>query len=224
MSASGSSSGTQQVGYAGSKLYYTPTSCSASTFIVAHTLGLSGLQVEQVDLGTHQTKTGGKDFYTINPKGNVPTLVLPNGQILNETAAVLQFLADQKPEANLAGAFGSYDRYAVINALNHIASEVHPRLGAMFGANEQNKEILLNRAQQKLAYLEKEIKGTYYVLNRFTVADAYLHILLGWVQYFGKWGLTLDNYPNVKKYHAGIGALPNVQEALKVAHSNPSQL
>jgi glutathione S-transferase len=74
-------------------LYYTPTSCGAASFIVAHALGL-GLACETVDLGKHTTASGA-DFYAINPKGNVPALVLDDGTLLNEGAAVLQWLGDQ---------------------------------------------------------------------------------------------------------------------------------
>jgi len=224
MSSSSSSHSHSQVGYTGAKLYYTPTSCGAASFITAHTLGLKGLHVEQVDLASHKTKTINADFYAINPKGNVPTLVLASGTVLNEGAAVLQFLADQKPEANLAGPFGSEDRYLVQNALNHLSSEVHTGIGAMFIATDANKDFLLGRANKKLAYLEKEIKGQYYVNGRFTVADAYLFILLSWVPYFAKHGLSLDTYPNVKKYYEGIGALKNVIEAKKAMEANPTAL
>jgi glutaredoxin len=75
------------------KLYYTPTSCGAASFISAMYGGLQ-IECEQVDLKNHKTVTSGQDFYTINPKGNVPTLVLDDGIVLNENAAVLQWIAD----------------------------------------------------------------------------------------------------------------------------------
>jgi glutathione S-transferase len=75
------------------KLYYTPTSCGAASFIAAHIAGVQ-LDVEQVDLRTHTTSSGA-DFYKINVKGNVPALVLEDGTVLNEGAAVLQYIADQ---------------------------------------------------------------------------------------------------------------------------------
>ena len=76
------------------KLFYTPTSCGAASFITAFAGKLPGIQTEQVDLSTHKTASGA-DFYEINPKGNVPALVLDNGTLLNENVAVLQYLADQ---------------------------------------------------------------------------------------------------------------------------------
>jgi glutathione S-transferase len=75
------------------KLYYTPTSCGAASFIAAVAAGVH-IPAEQVDIKTHTTASGA-DFYAINPKGNVPALVLDDGTVLNEGAAVLQWIADQ---------------------------------------------------------------------------------------------------------------------------------
>jgi len=49
------------------KLFYTPTSCGAASFIVAHSLGLA-CDCETVNLHEHCTASGA-DFYSINPKG-----------------------------------------------------------------------------------------------------------------------------------------------------------
>ena len=75
------------------KLYYTPTSCGAASFIAAVAAGIP-IDAEGVDIGTHKTASG-EDYYKINPKGNVPALVLDDGTVLNEGAAVLQWIADQ---------------------------------------------------------------------------------------------------------------------------------
>ena len=76
------------------KLYYSPASCGAASFISAVAAGIH-FEVEQVDLhGGHKTASGG-DFFAINPKGNVPCLILDDGTILNENASVLQWIADQ---------------------------------------------------------------------------------------------------------------------------------
>lgn len=76
------------------KLYYTSTSCGAANFIAAYVGGVL-LETEQVDISTHVTKTTGADFYAINPKGNVPAIVLDDGTVLNENSATLQYIADQ---------------------------------------------------------------------------------------------------------------------------------
>lgn len=78
------------------KLYYTPTSCGAASFIAAHAANVN-VECEQVDLGSHQTASG-SDFFSVNPKGNVPALAFHDGTVLNEGAAVLQWIADQVPQ------------------------------------------------------------------------------------------------------------------------------
>ena len=75
------------------KLYYTTTSCGAASFIAAVAAGVH-IDTEQADIRAHKTASGA-DFYAINPKGNVPALVLDDNTLLNEGAAVLQWIADQ---------------------------------------------------------------------------------------------------------------------------------
>jgi len=106
------------------KLYYTATSCGAASFIAAFAAGVS-LEAEQVVFGApHRTSRGQVDFTTINPLGNVPTLVFEDGDVLNEGAATLQYIADLNP-GKVAPVFGSVDRYKVINALNYVGTELH---------------------------------------------------------------------------------------------------
>ncbi len=85
------------------KLYYFAHSCGVACFIAFHAAGVT-FQTEQVEIGfitnTDGTQTkahvlaGGGDFYAVNPKGNVPCLVLDDGTILNENAAILDFVID----------------------------------------------------------------------------------------------------------------------------------
>lgn len=77
-------------------MYYTPTSCGSASFIAALAAGVN-IECEQVDLSSHQTASG-SEFFSINPKGNVPALVYNDGTVLNEGAAVIQWIADQVNE------------------------------------------------------------------------------------------------------------------------------
>lgn len=83
-----------------------------------------------VDLRAHKTSSG-QDFYQINPKGNVPALVTSKG-LLSEGPAVMQFIADQAPESKLAPAFGSFERYQLIDTFNYIGNEVHKAYSPLF--------------------------------------------------------------------------------------------
>jgi len=205
------------------KLYYTATSCGASSFIAASIAGVK-LETEQVDLQSHKTKVGGADFYGINPKGNVPTLVTDDGTVLNENVASLLFIADQAP-GTVAPAAGKKERYELLNALSYIASEVHPAVGIFFAPTESQDILgfLKDRYNKKLTYLEKTLVGDkkFLVDNKLSVADIYLYVVLSWVNYLGG-KIDLNAYPKVKAYYDHIASLDGVKAAHARMASNPT--
>jgi len=207
---------------AGAKLYYTPTSCSFGPFTIANYLGVN-LNVEQVDLKTHKTHNG-VDFYTVNPKGNVPALILSDGTILRENQTVLQVFADQKADnKGVLGAHGSLERYKILDAVNLVATEIHTGIGGMFGLNDGNKEHLTSRAHMKLKMLDSLLAGKQFLaLDRFTIADAYAFPVIGWLHYFP----TFDSskYTNVHKYHEALKNHPAIKDAQAAAAKNPTSL
>src|SRR5579885_2835248 len=114
------------------KLYFTPGACSLSPHIVLREAGLAA-DLEQVDLKTKKTKSGA-DFTAVNPKGQVPTLVLDSGETLTEGPAIVQYLADQKSQSGLAPRAGTFDRYRLQEWLNFITAEIHKPFGALFAS------------------------------------------------------------------------------------------
>lgn len=205
------------------KLYYTPTSCGAASFIAAQFAHVN-LEVEQVALATHTT-TSGIDFYTINPKGNVPALVLDDGTVLNENAAVLQYIADLGPEGKVAPVYGSTERYQVQNTLNYIASEIHGAMGPLFYPVSENvKDWTRTNLLRKFHFLEENIIGnrTFVVGNSFTIADSYLYIVLSWLPYVNI--DLLPTYPKMKAYYDRIAAMEEVQAAHARIAQNPSSI
>lgn len=169
------------------KLYYTPTSCGAANFLAASIGGLD-FDSETVDLGSHKTKSGA-DFYAINPKGNVPTIVFQDGSLLNENVATLTYLAD-RGNANLAPKEGSKERYAYLNDLGFVASELHPAYGALFNPKltPEGREAaignVLRRVDKLIAMLDggkkKFLNG-----SSLSAADLYAYIVLSWSGYVG---------------------------------------
>jgi len=200
------------------KLYYTSTSCGAASFIAAFTAGVN-IQTEQVDIKTHKLANG-TDFHTINPKGNVPALVLEDGTVLNEGAAVLQWIADQQP-GRVAPPNGTTGRYLVQNALNYVASEVHTSIGGLFNPtlHDEVKAAYRARAALKIKYLEEHFIGdkAFVVGDSFTIADSYLYIVLTWTKYLG-----VDLTPKVAAYVTRIAALDNVVKAHARIATNPA--
>ena len=195
------------------KLYYTPGACSLSPHIVAREAGIA-IDLEKVDLKAKKTSNG-SDYYEVNAKGYIPMLEIDGGQRLTEGPAIVQYLADQKPESGLAPRAGTMERYRLQEWLNFITSELHKGFGALFNPKIAGdwKQATLDRLGLRLDYLEKQLEGKSYLMGEtFTVADAYLFTILNWASMTG---VDLGRWPAAKAYHARVGTRPKVQEALK---------
>jgi glutathione S-transferase len=195
------------------RLYLAPFACSLSPHIVLRELGMS-FEPVKVDLGTKKTADG-KDYNTINSKGYVPALQLDDGSVLTEGVAIVQYLADKKPEAKLAPANGSIERYRMQEWLNFIATEMHKGFGGLFNRNapEETKKATRDRLAMRLSWLEGQLKGKKFLLGeQYTVADAYLFTVLNWANTLA---VDLSTYPEVQAYVGRVAARPAVQEALK---------
>src|ERR1035441_7247958 len=112
------------------KLYYAKGACSLSPHIVLIEAGLP-YTLEKVDMGSKKTDQG-VDYLTVNNKGAVPALQLDDGKVLTEGPAVVQYLADLKPESGLAPRAGTFERYQLMEILNYITSELHKGFGPLF--------------------------------------------------------------------------------------------
>ncbi len=194
------------------KLYFSPGACSLSPHIVLRELGLP-FETVQVDLKTKRTSDG-SDFWKINPKGYVPTLQLDDGSILTEGPAIVQYLADRKPDAGLAPANGSFARYRLQEWLNFISTELHKQFSPLF--NPATPEPVKQAQQERLAERFREIVAAmggapWLMGDAFTVADAYLYTVLTWAAYVG---VDLAPFPTLQAYMQRVEARPAVQAAL----------
>ncbi len=195
------------------KLYYYPGACSLSPHIALREAGLK-FDLEQVDFETGRTKKG-EDFAKVNPKGYVPALMLDDGQVLTETATIVQYIADKAPGAKLAPQAGTMERYRLQEWLNYIATELHKSFGPLFASDtpKDYQEIVKKNLAKRFDYLEKHLAGRQHLTDSgFTIADGYCFTVLGWA---GQVGISLDKWPNIKAYHARIAARPAVAAALK---------
>lgn len=195
------------------KLYYTPTSCGASSFISAFMRKIS-IDCEAVDLMTHTTESG-IDFYTINKKGNVPTLVLDDGTVLNENITCLEYIANMPGDVELAPKPRTSERYQLQQILSFLATELHSSIGLFFNPASKDDEIrkfIKTVFNKKMDYLQKHvIRDNKFVFgNSFTIADAYLHIILSWTGYVG---IDLSQYPVAHLYYKEICELPDIKAA-----------
>jgi len=207
------------------KLYYTPTSCGASSFICAFIAKLN-FDCEVVDLATHKTESG-VDFYSINPKGNVPTIVLDDGTVLNENITCLDYIANQSEikDIYLAPMKCTNKRYEVSQMMSFLATELHASIGLFFNPKSADKDIrnfIQSVFDRKMKYLQNNIlkeNKTYAFEDSFTIVDAYLHIILSWTGYVD---IDLSKYPIAEKYYKNICQLPYVKEAKKRMAMIPS--
>ncbi|HZQ74140.1 MAG TPA: glutathione transferase GstA [Burkholderiales bacterium] len=195
------------------KLYYAPGACSLSPHIVSRELGIN---VELKKTSTKdKTIEGGGDFWKVNGKGYVPALELDNGQVLTEGPAIVQYLADQKPDAGLAPKAGSIERYRVQEWLNFITSEIHKAFSPLFRPTtpDEYKKIAKDNLANRFKWLDQQLAGKDYLMGKqFTVADAYLFTVLRWTV---PMQIDLAQWPNLKAYFDRVNARPAVNQALK---------
>ncbi len=187
------------------KLFIKPGACSLSPHIVTRELGLP-IEVQKAD-------TKSDDFKKVNPKGYIPVLQLDDGQVLTEGVAIVQYLADQKPDAQLAPKAGTLERYRLIEWLNYVATELHKGFSPLFRKPPEDfKKVLLDGLSQKLAFLDQHFQKSAFLMGeKFTVADAYLFTILTWAP---SQGLDLSRWPALKAFFDKVSARPAVKAAL----------
>ena len=195
------------------KLYFAPGACSLSPHIVLEEAGLA-IETEQVNNQEKKTKSG-KDYWTVNPKGQVPALQLDSGEMLTEGPVIVQYLADQKPASGLVPPAGSIERYRVQEWLNFITSELHKSFGPIFRPTTPDayKTISKENLGKRFDWLDKQLAGKQHLMgDKFTVADAYLFTVLRWSP---RVEIDISKWSNLKAYVDRVAARPKVQAAMK---------
>ncbi|WP_207285442.1 glutathione transferase GstA [Pseudomonas sp. FW300-N2A2] len=196
------------------KLYYAPQACSLAPHIVLRELDLP-FELIRVDNRTKRTANGA-DFLAINPKGYVAALQLDNGDVVTEGPAILQYLADLRPEANLAPVNGTFERVRLQESLNFVSTEIHGGLGWLFNAQlpEEVKALIREKLFKRFAVLCQTLERQDYLLaGGFSVADAYLFTVLRWAPLFA---IDLNEWPALVRFQARVDLRPAVQAALAV--------
>jgi glutathione S-transferase len=194
-------------------LYYFAGACSLSPHIVALEAGVAVTMVK-INPKTKKTESGA-DYFAVNSKGAVPALELDDGRVLTEGPAIVQYLADLKPESGLAPRAGTFERYQLMEILNYLTSEVHKSFSPLFNpaSSAELKETFAATLAKKFDWLSSFLANKPFLLgNTFTAADAYLFTLLGWT---GHVKIDLDKWPILAEYKSRIGKRPKVIEAMK---------
>ena len=147
----------------------------------------------------------------------MPVLVLENGERLTETAAVLQYIADLRPELGLAPPPGDPDRYRLQEWLSFVGTEIHkaflfPTFWYKDDAAKARRARTHRQSNSSVAAAHLANRQ-YLVGERFTVADAYL----GWaLLLLGHAGVDLAQWPSLVAYRDRIQARPQVKAAIGI--------
>jgi glutathione S-transferase len=195
------------------KLYYSAGACSLAPHIALQEAGLA-FEAIAAPTKTHKLPDG-TDYYTINPLGYVPLLVLDDGRQLRESPAILQYIADQVPAKHLAPANGTFERYKLQEWLNFIGTELHKGFAPLFtpGMPDEAKTIAKTRLTSRLQWVDGELATSPYLMgDTFTVADSYLFTVAGWSKYVG---VDVSSLANLGAFMAKVGARPAVQNAMR---------
>ncbi|QNK30571.1 glutathione transferase GstA [Serratia sp. JUb9] len=194
------------------KLFYKAGACSLSPHIVLREAGLD-FTAEKVDLVSKTTESGA-DYLAINPKGQVPALLLDDGSLLTEGVAIVQYLADRVPDRQLIPPAGTLSHYHAIEWLNFVATELHKGFTPLFNPKTPEAYLAMARAklEQHFHYLDDVLAQQHYLLgSRFCVADAYLFTVLRWAVALQ---FDLQPYPHLTGYMKRVAARPAVAAAL----------
>lgn len=196
------------------KLYFSPGACSLSPHISLHEAGLAH-QAVPAPTKTHRLPDG-TDYYAINPLGYVPLLELDDGTRLREGPAIVQYIADQVPQKNLAPANGTLARYRLQEWLSFVSTELHKNFGPLFSPDTPDafKETCKQKLVKRLSWVDGELSGRDYLLpGGFSVADPYLFVILTWAE---KMSLPIGELKNLSAFKERMAARPAVQQALRM--------
>ncbi len=192
------------------ELYFAPMACSLATRIALYE---AGAPARYVQADTHSKKLeDGSDFFAINPMGQVPALRLDDGSVLTENTAVLQYVAEQFPQARLAPPPG-VERSRMQQWLGFIGTELHkavfvPMLDEK--ASDEVKRYSREKLQRRMETLEAHLRGREFLLDEFSIADAYLTTILNWA---GATQVDLKQWPVVNQYYQRMLQRPSIAKA-----------
>ncbi len=193
-------------------LYYAPGACSLSPNIVLREAGLD-FELRKVSTKTKEMEDGG-DFRSVNPLGYVPALKLPDGNLMTEGPAIVQYIADQVPASKLAPANGTLERYRLQSLLNFISSELHKSFSPLFNPNigDDTKQFFRGRISDRFKWVDQQLQGKQWLLgDDFSVADAYLFTVSNWAK---PMGVSLEGLDNLLAFRKRMAERPAVQAAL----------
>jgi glutathione S-transferase len=196
------------------QLYFWPMACSLASRIALMEAGVEA-RYRLADIWTKTVAEDGSDFRAISSKGAVPVLVLENGERLTESAAVLQYIADLRPELGLAPPPGHPDRYRLQEWLSFVGNEIHKAFlfPTFWYKDDAAKACARERIGGSLSVAGEHLRDRPYLVGAgFTVADGYLawSLLL-----LGRCGVDVAQWPSLTGYLERMRERPQVKAAIE---------
>lgn len=191
------------------ELYFSPLACSMATRIALYEAGAEAKFVE-VDPKTKKVLADNSDYFAVNPLGLVPAIRTDGGEIVTENAAILQHVAERFWHEQLPPA----EQVKLWQWLSFISTEIHRGLLAPLldpKLPTEARKYLIAKGQSRLDHLNRHLEGREFVLERFSVADAYLATVLNWTRVIPE--IDLKNWPAVKQYSLVMQKRPSVSKA-----------
>jgi glutathione S-transferase len=195
------------------KLYYSTGACSLAPHICLHEAAMA-FDIVLAPTKTHKLPDGG-DYYAVNPLGYVPLLELDDGTRLTEGPAIVQYIADQVPDKNLAPANGTVARAQMQGWLNFTSTELHKGFSPLFNAATpaDYKVIVVDKLMSRLKWVDQQLAGKQYLMgDNFTVADPYLFTVTNWAAVVK---VDISSFGNITAFRARMAARPAVHAAMK---------
>lgn len=203
-------------------LYYSPFACSLATHLAAREAELP-LELRRVELRSKRCDDG-RSLFELNPMGQVPTLVLPDGRVLTENLSILLWVAEHAGAGTLAPS-DEAGRYELVRTLSLLTTELHKKvLAPIFHptAPDAVREFARSEAQRPLAVLDERLTARPWLLgDAYTVADCYLTWVLNLLPHAQ---LPRERWPHLDAYFERARKRPlakQVFELERAAHALP---
>jgi glutathione S-transferase len=195
------------------KLYFATGACSLAVRIVLLEADMT-FDDARVNTKTHLLADG-SDYYAINALGYVPLLELNDGTRLTEGPAIVQYIADQVPEKNLAPSNGTLERAQMQGWLNFISTELHKSFAPLFNpaTPAEYKSTMVDKLLSRFGWVDTQLAGKHYLMgDAFSVADCYLFNVSSWSPLVK---VDISGLANLADFRARMLARPAVMAAMR---------
>lgn len=193
-------------------LFYAPNSIALAPHIALSESGLA-YKLDPIDHYGDKTTSDGRSYFELSPLGYVPALETSDGDVLTESSAVLQYIADLAPTDALCPAALGFERYRVLQWVHFVATELHQKImrGTIPGATEEYHAANLEQLKTRLEHLDRALDGRDFLVgDTFTIGDIFTFVAVRW--WMGK--VDMADYPHLARFMAATARRPGVVRAL----------